>query len=57
MNVEHDQHATGHANSQTGDVDEGIDFMACDVADGDCQVVFEHRPLDPLKGEEKRVMG
>jgi hypothetical protein len=45
LNIEHDECTTRHTNSKTGDVDEGINFMACQIANGDGDVVFEHSIL------------
>ena len=42
LDVEEDEDAAGHADGQAGDVDEGIDFVAEEVAEGDGEVVFEH---------------
>ena len=42
LEIEEDQRAAREADCETDDVDEGVGFVACEVADGDGDVVFEH---------------
>ena len=42
LNVEQDKDAARHPDGQTGDVDEGINLLSEQIADGDGEVVAQH---------------
>src|SRR5580658_5969908 len=41
--VEDDQHATGEADGEAGNVDNGNDLVAPKIANRDNQIIFEHK--------------
>jgi hypothetical protein len=42
INPQQDQRSTGHAYSQSKDIDQGECFLTQEVTPGDLEVIFEH---------------
>jgi len=45
LDVQEQEDRAGHAEGETGHVDEGVDLIFCDVPPGDLPIVFKHSEL------------